>query len=280
MMIDLHTHTNASDGTDSPEEMVSIAAREGFECVAITDHDTICGVERAVEAGERAGIRVITGLEMSAGGSSEIHILGYGDAARLRALRGELEGMRERRVERMEAMIKRLGDIGVRIPFDVVAGMAEGIMGRAHLAAALIEGGYASDVKDAFVKYLSPGKPGYVPRDKLSSADAIKLIRGAGAVPVIAHPGQYREGPPIEKGFLREMMDAGLMGIEAYHPSHDKDRCEQLRRLALSNGLLVTGGSDYHGGMKAVRLGEGLERWKRVREDIEPFFSAVYNRAR
>ena len=274
MKIDLHMHTTASDGTDTPSEVVRLAFRQGFETIAVTDHDSMEGVEEARREGAKCGLAVIPGVEISAMGEKEVHVLGYGMEST-----GEFEEMlshmRRQRDERMIRMVKKLNAMGVSITLEQAVQDATGAVGRAHLARALVRRGSARDIRDAFNRFLAPGRPAYVPREKLSVEDAIRMIRSVGGVPVIAHPGQERSEGYWSIERLRPWVQAGLLGLECYHPSHSQQQCDELLGLCRRLGLLVTGGSDYHGKVKQVRLGEALERWTTRDEDFARFIRTV-----
>ena len=274
MKIDLHMHTTASDGTDTPSEVVRLAQRLGFETIAITDHDSMEGVAEAQREGGKAGIRLISGVEISAMGEKEIHVLGYGMEP-TGEFEDRLRHMRVQRDERMRRMVERLNAMGVGITLREAVKDATGAVGRAHLARALVRRGSARDIRDAFNRFLAPGRPAYVPREKLSVEDAIRMIRSVGGVPVIAHPGQERSEGYWSIERLRPWVQAGLMGLECYHPSHSQRQCDELLTLCRRLGLLVTGGSDYHGKVKQVRLGEALERWNGKDEDFARFIKAI-----
>ena len=226
MKIDLHMHTTASDGTDTPSEVVRLAFRQGFETIAVTDHDSMEGVEEARREGAKCGL---AGME-STGEFEET-----------------LSHMRRQRDERMIRMVKKLNAMGVSITLEQAVQDASGAVGRAHLARALVRRGSARDIRDAFNRFLAPGRPAYVPREKLSVEDAIRMIRSV----------------------------VGLLGLECYHPSHSQQQCDELLGLCRRLGLLVTGGSDYHGKVKQVRLGEALERWTTRDEDFARFIRTV-----
>ena len=271
---DLHIHTTASDGTDSPEAVVALAAGKGFSIIAITDHDTMCGVPEAVAAGEKYGVRVIGGVEISAGGQTEVHVLGYGvrDVERLEQT---LTLMRDKRAERMAGMVEKLRALGVDVTLDEVTALSGGSVGRSHLARVLIDKGVVRDVREAFAKYLSPGKPAYVEREKLGVQQAVRLIADCGGLPVIAHPGQNRG----ESYWVRERFHAlkayGLRGIEVYHMAHGAAQAAAFERIARAENLLVTGGSDYHGKVKNVGIGDGMQHWRRRGEDLRRFLKAL-----
>lgn len=271
---DLHIHTTASDGTDSPEAVVALAAEKGFSIIAITDHDTMHGVPEAVRAGEKYGVRVIGGVEISAGGKTEVHVLGYGirDAGQLEQALGL---MRDKRAERMERMVEKLRTLGLDVTLDEVSALSDGSVGRSHLARVLVGKGVVHDVREAFAKYLSPGKPAYVEREKLSVQEAIRLIADCGGLPVIAHPGQNHGEAYWGRERFHALKACGLRGIEAYHLAHNAFQAASFERIARAENLLVTGGSDYHGSVKNVDIGEGLLRWRRRDEDLRRFLKAL-----
>ena len=279
MKLDLHIHTTDSDGTDTPTRVVERAHELGFAAVAITDHDTLGGVTEGMEAGRRVGLRVIPGCEISAGGVSEVHVLGYGLTPGC-GIDDMLTEMREERYLRMERMIEKLSEVGVEIDFETVRGYTNGPLGRAHLARALLERGYVESIRDAFSRYLAPGAVAYVPRRKLETRSVIAMIRDCGGVPVVAHPGRSCSDTFWLEECLRAWKKKGLMGVEAYHPAHGLSMARALDRMARRNGLLVTGGSDYHGGIKLQDLGDGLVGWKRMEQDYKALESAIANAAR
>ena len=271
---DLHIHTTASDGTDSPEAVVALAAEKGFSIIAITDHDTMRGVPEAVAAGEKYGVRVIGGVEISAGGQTEVHVLGYGirDAERLEQT---LSLMRDKRAERMAAMVEKLRALGVDVTLDEVTALSGGSVGRSHLARVLIDKGVVRDVREAFAKYLSPGKPAYVEREKLGVQQAVRLIADCGGLPVIAHPGQNRGESYWGRERFHALKAYGLRGIEVYHMAHGAAQAAAFERIARAENLLVTGGSDYHGKVKSVDMGDGMQHWRRRGEDLRRFLKAL-----
>lgn len=271
---DLHIHTTASDGTDSPEAVVALAAEKGFSIIAITDHDTMSGVPEAVAAGEKYGVRVIGGVEISAGGQTEVHVLGYGvrDVERLEQT---LTLMRDKRAERMAGMVEKLRALGVDVTLDEVTALSGGSVGRSHLARVLIDKGVVRDVREAFAKYLSPGKPAYVEREKLGVQQAVRLIADCGGLPVIAHPGQNRGESYWGRERFHALKAYGLRGIEVYHMAHGAAQAAAFERIARAENLLVTGGSDYHGKVKNVGIGDGMQHWRRRGEDLRRFLKAL-----
>ncbi len=244
--IDLHTHSTASDGLHAPAELVRLAHEAGLDLIGLVDHDTTGGLAEAQAAGARLGVTIIPGVEINTDlrGGGEAHVLGYyinADDPTLATTLGALRDARERRGERMT---NRLRDAGFAIAWERVRELAGGAVGRPHVARALIEAGYATDVSDAFDRYLSKGKVGYVPRYKLSPEDATRIIRAARGVPVLAHPSYV---PNLEELVLPELVEAGLEGLECYYGQYDDATEAQLLALAARFGLIATGGSDYHG---------------------------------
>lgn len=274
MKFDLHLHTTASDGTDTPSALVSLAAEKGFELLAITDHDTMSGVREAQEAGKRLGVRIISGVEISAGGDTEVHVLGYA-VQKPEMLVQMLEKMRNQRSQRMRQMVMKLNDLGIPIHLGRVTGLAKETVGRSHLARVLVEDGIVRDVREAFNRYLAPGRPAYVEREKLTVSQAVRLIASAGGLPVIAHPGQNHGDAFWMKDRFAELKEAGLKGIEAYHMAHSQQQAIAFARTAKDLGLLVTGGSDYHGTIKNVAIGDGMQYWKTKEADLERFLKAI-----
>lgn len=275
MQADLHVHTTASDGTDSPAEVVARARSLGLGAVAITDHDTLEGVKSALAAGCLHKIEVIPGIELGTEGlGEEIHVLGYLVELDNQEFLDKLALFQDTRVVRMEKMVEKLQEIGLQVAMERVMAIAgQGSVGRPHLAAALVEAGVVETLSEAFEKYLGAGRPAYVPRYKLSPQEAVSMIRAAGGVPVLAHPGLNKS-----LRMLKDLIEAGLAGLEAYHPVHSREQASYYHRLALEHGLVATGGSDYHGpghkagcrlGMETVSYGVVEELKLRKRQEKE-----------
>jgi predicted metal-dependent phosphoesterase TrpH len=247
---DLHTHTTASDGTLTPAELVRLALDRGLEVLAVTDHDTVAGVAPAIEAAAGTGLRVLPGVELSAlysGGG--LHLLGYGFDPAAGGLDVRLRALTMGREERARAILGLLAELGAPLSWDRVAALARGAIGRPHIARALVAAGYARDVSDAFTRFIGEGRPAYLPSGRLSVAEAISLVREAGGEVALAHP--LLPAKPLDLArLLPELRDAGLTGIEVYHSDHDAAATARLRRLADSQGLWWTGGSDFHGPSK------------------------------
>ncbi len=271
MRIDLHTHSTASDGTDTPAELVRAAAAAGLDVVALTDHDTVAGHAEAAKALRDlgTGLVLVPGAELSCRyGDISMHLLAYLFDPDEPELARERELVRDDRVPRARAMVARLRELGVPITWEQVARIAGvpagaeqatgGIaVGRPHVAAALVELGVVPTVSDAFTEeWLADGGRAYVPKHELDPFDAIRLVKAAGGVTVFAHPAAAKRGRIVPAAAIGEMAAAGLDGIEVDHMDHDEPTRARLRALAAELGLLATGSSDYHGSRKTCRLGE------------------------
>jgi predicted metal-dependent phosphoesterase TrpH len=245
--IDLHTHSTASDGLFSPTELVQHASEAGLTLIGLTDHDTTNGVAEAQAAGARVGVAVIPGVEINTDlpdGQGEAHILGYYLDVNQPAFQDMLTALRDSREKRGKRMVQQLRDQGINVEWPRVRELAQGTVGRPHVAHALIEAGYATDVSDAFARYLVQGKPGYVPRFKLSPEQAVQLIRSAQGVPSLAHPAGIAR---LAETILPALAEIGLLGLECYYGQYDDEAIARLLALANMHGLIPTGGSDYHG---------------------------------
>ncbi|MBX7214747.1 MAG: PHP domain-containing protein [Thermoflexales bacterium] len=246
MRTDLHCHSTASDGIHSPRQLVALARRRAIDVIALTDHDTIAGHAEAQAAGREHGVRVIPGIECSAlGGQGETHVLGYGVEPTDEATRNTLLGLRETRVSRARKILARLAQSGIGIDFARVQKLAgDGMIGRPHIARAMMEVQAVTSIQEAFDVFLGEGKPAFVANDALDPAQAIDLIHRARGVAVLAHPGLMRGNVDV---LLAEMIAHGLDGIEVYYPDHDAAQRTHYASIAAAHGLIVTGGSDYHG---------------------------------
>jgi predicted metal-dependent phosphoesterase TrpH len=260
LAVDLHLHSSVSDGADSPERVIELAAQANLTHAALMDHDTLDGVDRALQTAKRLSIGFIPGVELSVNhGETKIHMLVYflepGDGP----LQSRLGALRDGRGIRNAQIVEKLNHLGYAITQEDVARQAAGpSVGRPHIADALIEKGYIRSRDEAFSDLLHDGGAAYVGRDRLTAADAIGLSRASGGVPVIAHPvtmGLTRDG--FSRAF-RELTELGLGGIEAHHPMHIIELRDHLTELAATLGIAATGGSDYHGSqMRAYRVGTG-----------------------
>jgi 3',5'-nucleoside bisphosphate phosphatase len=248
--VDLHLHSTASDGTEPPDRVPVLAHAAGLVAIALTDHDTVDGIEAATAAGSRLSIRVIAGVELSAyEGSDESHVLGL-HVSKIDELRARLATFRAARRERAEAMVRRLNELGVRITFDDVLSVADtAALGRPHVARALVENGYARDLRDAFDRYLGAGRPAYFEKRRIGMREAIDLVHECGGIAILAHPGA---GGSRER--LAALAALGLDGVEVLHPSHTAEDRARLSALAQHFDLVPSGGSDSHGTSDAGRL--------------------------
>jgi predicted metal-dependent phosphoesterase TrpH len=247
--VDLHMHSTASDGSRSPADVVRAAKRASLAAIALTDHDTVSGLAEARAVGAELGVRIVNGVELSAvEGETETHLLGLHlrDTAVLERGLGELREMRGRRAARI---VELLQSQGVQVTFDdVMLQAGSGAIGRPHVARALVADGWATDVRDAFDRYLGAGRPAYVAKDQLGMREAIAMVHAAGGLAVLAHPGA---------GGTRERIDAlvalGLDGVEVKHPSHSPQDVARLRAFVDQLGLIPSGGSDWHGAADGSR---------------------------
>ncbi|MEV6315983.1 PHP domain-containing protein [Streptomyces sp. NPDC051776] len=258
MRIDLHTHSTASDGTDTPAQLVRHAAGAGLDVVALTDHDTVGGHAEAAAALPE-GLTLVTGAELSCRlDGVSLHMLAYLFDPEEPELARERELVRDDRVPRAQAMVGKLRDLGVPVTWERVAEIArDGAVGRPHVATALVELGVVDSVSDAFTPdWLAGGGRAYVEKHELDPFEAIRLVKAAGGVTVFAHPLAAQRGACVPERAMAELAAAGLDGIEADHMDHDAATRERLHGLAADLGLLPTGSSDYHGERKACRLGE------------------------
>ncbi|MFR9798466.1 PHP domain-containing protein [Streptomyces sp. MS06] len=257
MRIDLHCHSTASDGTDTPAELMRNAAAAGLDVVALTDHDTTRGHAEAVAAVPH-GLTLVTGAELSCRlDGVSMHMLAYLFDPREPALLAERELVRDDRVPRARAMVAKLNELGVPVTWEQVERIAAGgSVGRPHIATALVDLGAVPSVSDAFTQeWLADGGRAHVEKHETDPFEAIRLVRNAGGVTVFAHPAASKRGRTVPESAIAEMAAAGLDGIEVDHLDHDEAARTRLRGLAGELGLLVTGSSDYHGSRKSVQLG-------------------------
>lgn len=248
--VDLHAHSTASDGALPPAAAMAAAHAAGLRAVALTDHDTLAGIAEAQAAADSLGLELVPGVELSVHqGADEVHLLGL-HIRDVDALQQDLEVFRGHRRRRAEDIVGRLNAAGVAVTLEAVLAAADGgAIGRPHVARAMIAGGFVRDAREAFDRWLAFGRPAYVDKERLDVADGIAMVHRAGGIAVIAHPGS---------GGRREMIEtlaaAGLDGIEVRHPSHSKDDEQRLHALATHFGLVVSGGSDWHGAQQGGRV--------------------------
>lgn len=263
MRIDLHAHSTESDGTDTPAQLAAAAAAAGLDVVAITDHDTTAGWAAAAAA-LPAGLRLIRGAEFSCvapdgrGGQVPVHLLGYLFDPDSVAITTEQSRLRDERQNRLRVMAARMAADGFPVdPDAVLAGLPAGApAGRPHLARALLGAGVVHSIDEAFHRFLKAGGPYYMGRADTEVTAAIRMVRAAGGVPVLAHPAARRRGPVISLETITELAGEGLAGIEVDHPDHTSSDRAVLRDLAATLELVITGSSDYHGTNKTVSLGQ------------------------
>ena len=260
MRADLHVHTRYSDGEHSPREVVRMASEKGLAAIAVTDHDTLAGVGEAIEAGREMGLEVVPGVELTFYyGRAEMHMLGYFVDLSTDPM---TERFRERRAERFVEMIEKLRGVGVDLPAEELLQTSGNSPGRAHLARALVERGYAASIEAVFEKYLGSGQPGYADKIRLSPEGALELTREMKGVAVLAHPGLTPHDEVIPR-----LAELGMVGLEVHYARHSRHDIEYYSGMARKHGLVQTGGSDFHGlALKRVRLGETSVEVSVVRE--------------
>ena len=264
--VDLHAHTIFSDGLLSPEDLVARAARRGLAALAITDHDSVEALPRA-RAAAPPGLEIVPGVEISAAMDDlDVHLLGYFVDPDHAGLRARLDRFHGERQERVREIARRLGDLGLPIDVDrVMAAAGPGVVGRPHVAAAMVEAGLVTDFDQAFRSFLSAQGAAYVPRPHFDVREAIELIHAASGVSVLAHPG-----PTFADDGIERLVQIGLRGVEVWHPLHGTAAVRRYRGLAERWGLVETGGSDFHGPQRGTDLGDVpvpatvLERLKEV----------------
>jgi hypothetical protein len=266
-VIDLHTHTNESDGTSSPFELVDQAAKIGLEALAICDHDTFAGYDQAVSAAKAAGVDLVCGIELSTRLSSprerSLHLLGYFlNAAPPDTFRAWLNELQEQRRDRNRRLIAKLQAEGLDIQLSEVEQVGRSLTGRPHFARVLVRKGYASNTDEAFRKYLDESAPSFVERDSPSVSEGIQKVLSAGGLPVLAHPIRLGIRDPIkEEMLIGELQQAGLRGLEVYHSDHQPPDVARYIKIVNKYRMAVTGGSDFHGDHRPqVALGTGLNR--------------------
>jgi len=267
--IDLHTHSTASDGIYSPTELLQRAKDSGLRVLALTDHDSTGGLDEAAQAARKLDIDFIPGIEINTDVSGgEVHVLGYFPEYQRPAFQAVLQVLRDARERRGQRMVELLSEHGINIAWERVRQIAQGAVGRPHVAKALLEAGYVQTIGEAFDKYIGKGCYAYVPRYKLTPEDAVGLITSANGLPVIAHPADL---PGIDelRNWLPGLCEAGMVGLETYYGPYTPEQEQTLRALADEYSLIPTGGSDFHGpGIHPTPLGgrtvpyEAVERLK------------------
>ena len=258
--IDLHTHSLHSDGAQTPADVVKTAASAGLSAVALTDHDCITGVREAMEAGKAMGVEVIPGVELSAQSDTELHILGYFVDIDNKRLQDTMAYALQVRDERQEETCRKLNEQGFRITMEEARAEAHGnpVLCRAHFAQIMVRKGYAESVKDAFNRYLSVGCYAYSNRQALTGPEAVSLIHEAGGIAVAAHLHLIKMPDEPLKEYLKSLIPYGLDGIEGYYTDYTPDMEQRYRAMAKELGLVISGGTDYHGANKPhIAIGKG-----------------------
>lgn len=253
---DLHCHTTASDGLLKPAAVVELAYNRGMKAIGITDHDTIDGWQEAEKAANNFPIKVIRGIEVNTDWQDrEIHILGYLMDEESSSFNNQIADLQEKRIVRIKDILNKLELLGMDITFEEVMQYAKGnSIGRPHVAQAIVNKGYVGDFREAFDSYLRVGASAYVPRYKLTPTEAIKLIRNAQGIAVLAHPGVH-----LSEKEIKQWIEDGLQGIEVYHPEHSCKDSIRYNNLAERLGLIATGGSDFHG--MSIKTGIDIGDW-------------------
>ena len=265
---DLHTHTTASDGMLNPEELVCEAAKQRINVLAVTDHDSISGLDKAKEAAVRSDIRLIPGIEIGCEGKEEVHILAYFVSDDMRGLREVIIALINDRAERALKFLYKLRALSISLSMEDLQIPPSTACSRPLIARALVRKGFASSVKEAFDRYLGVGKPAYVEKLVLKTEGLLGLLRDEGAVPVLAHPELIKNQARKHADQIKAWRKQGLLGIEAYHPQHTKADCARWDHTARDNGLLVTGGSDFHAfGDTHGSLGCMVDMWHTASKD-------------
>ncbi|MBQ3893521.1 MAG: PHP domain-containing protein [Mailhella sp.] len=276
-LIDLHTHSTASDGTFTPAGLIRQAQREGLSACALTDHDTVAGLDEAQAAAKEAGMAFVRGCELSARCAlGSVHVLGLWlprGKARLAGLERVLAQERASRLERNRAMVGRFNDLGIDMAYGEVEALAgDAVIGRPHFAALLLRKGVVSHIKEAFQKYLKKGGAAYVERRQMGPEQAVDVLRDCGALVALAHPGLIRCAPEELDALIASLKEHGLDAVEAFHSAQDCRTAGRILELARRCGLAVTGGSDFHGACKPdIRLGHvlcGSDGGSRIGRDV------------
>jgi len=273
--IDLHLHSTCSDGHDTPEELVEAAVSAGYKTISITDHDTVNGVVRGLETAKNKPIELIPGIELSSvDGPDDVHILGYYFDYEDPELIKRIEFFKEKRKERAEEIVRNLNQVGLDIQIDTVFRIAHGApIGRPHIAEALLSEELIDTYGEAFFRYIGADGPAYVPKYEVKPAEAIELILKNGGIPVLAHPGIIDRDE-----FIIELMEYGLMGIEAIHPFHVPEKQLYYENLAKKYNLLITGGSDWHGKGRSSNFRKLINSRKVPHKTISDMKAIIKNR--
>ena len=266
LRIDLHIHSTASDGSLTPADIIDHAQKLELAAIAITDHDSVDGSKEALQIGIPPSFGFLTGVEISAAhppffpGSGSFHILGYDIRLDHGDLNQTLKKLQDARRNRNPEILRRLNKLGFQISLEEVKNKAaDGQLGRPHIACAMMKKGFVTSIDEAFDRYLGAGKPAYVDKYRVECEQAIKIIRDAGGVPVLAHPAHLNiENEQELETLLQKLKEIGLAGIEVYYPGHSPRQIGQYKAMAKKYGLLMTGGTDFHGSiMPKIKMGSG-----------------------
>lgn len=257
--IDLHTHSNCSDGSMTPTELVAHAASRGVSAIALSDHDTVAGIDEAIKAGEKYGVEIVPAIEFSVQSATETHILGFYIDHKSDILKQALERINAVRWQRTVNTCKNLQALGFDVTMEEALAIApSGLIGRAHFARILMEKGYVASVKEGFDKYLANGRPAYDGTQALTAKEAVELINSIGGVAFVAHPHLIRLEDNELRSFLSELKTVGLCGIEGYYNEYTTEMQDYFRSLANELGLQICGGTDFHAKMKPhIEIGVG-----------------------
>ncbi len=305
VLADLHLHSVYSDGLYTPLQLCHMAQKLGLTHIALCDHDTLDGLGPMAQAvaalqgqsqqasnlqasnlqaskAQASGLQgpislhFLPSIELSTGDGGNTHVLGYGASPDNKALQGTLQSLKTGREVRFGEMLRKLERLGHPIPSDLLKPSESGTRGRAHLARALIEMGVVNTMGQAFERFLARGRPAYVPFDHLSTREAVALLRKAHAVPVLAHPMRMKLDLPALNALLQSLQKAGLAGVEVFHPSASRQAIRLLEPMARRQGLLVTGGSDFHGDPNtSVRMGHLPSSWTSALPDLKALMAAI-----
>lgn len=254
---DLHAHSNRSDGTLPPAEVIALAARRDLAGVALTDHDTFDGLDEAASAADGIGLDLVPGIEFSAEyGDASLHILGYWLDPDDEAVNAELDRLTATRLRRGELIVEKLRELGFDVSFERVREIAGGqSIARPHIAQAMVEAGIVATERQAFERYISDDGLAYVPKHALEPMEALRLIRGAGGVCVLAHPGMWKGSGSVPDELIERMAEGGMVGLEVWHPDHDDEMRARYEALANRLALIATSSSDCHGARYDYRMG-------------------------
>ena len=262
--IDLHTHSLKSDGSMTPAEVVQEAKRAGLSAIALSDHDTVDGLEEAIAEGEKIGVEVVPAIECSVISKTETHILGYFIDYTNPELQKMLKEVVELRIQRNYVTTQRLNELGFDITLEEVRALApNNFVGRAHFARVLMDKGYTQSVKEGFDKYMSVGKYAYCEKQRLTAREAVELITECGGLAFLAHPHLTKLPDDELKEFLIELKGYGLSGLEGYYTDYTPEMQKKYHNLAKELGLMISGGTDFHAAMKPhISIGTGLGNMK------------------